>query len=95
MKKLVTPLFMVILSQLVLNVAVAGGSQAGTENNWLMMVTTKSTDTAREAEFNDWYDDIDIPDVLAVPGYMRARRGLGQRRLFSLRPRRFMVIPMI
>ncbi|MCY4363043.1 MAG: hypothetical protein OXE42_12815 [Gammaproteobacteria bacterium] len=40
------------------------------------MVKTKSTDPAREAEFNAWYDDIDIPDVLAVPGFMRARRAV-------------------
>lgn len=46
--------------------------------NWLMMVKTNSTDPQREAQFNDWYDRIDIPDVLEVPGYMRARRGMGQ-----------------
>jgi hypothetical protein len=45
-------------------------------NDWLMLVATNSTDAAREAEFNAWYDDIDIPDVLEVPGYQRARRGL-------------------
>ena len=43
------------------------------------MVKTKSTDPAREAEFNAWYDDIDIPDVLAVPGFMQARRGVHKR----------------
>lgn len=43
---------------------------------WLMMVATLCTDPARERQFNAWYDDIDIPDVLEVPGYMRARRGL-------------------
>ncbi len=42
---------------------------------WLMMVATRCTDAAREAEFNDWYDRIDVPDVLEVPGYQRARRG--------------------
>jgi predicted amidohydrolase YtcJ len=47
-------------------------------HGWLMVVKTTVTDPAREAEFNDWYDRIDIPDVLEVPGYMRARRGLGQ-----------------
>lgn len=43
---------------------------------WLMMVSTKSTDTHRDAQFNEWYDQIDIPDVLQVPGYKRARRGV-------------------
>jgi len=48
----------------------------GPDDTWLMMVATRCTDAAREAEFNTWYDDIDIPDVLEVPGYQRARRGL-------------------
>lgn len=52
---------------------------ADAENDhWFYMVKTRSADPAREAEFNAWYDDIDIPDVLAVPGFMRARRGLQQ-----------------
>jgi len=41
---------------------------------WLMMVRTVNTDPTKEREFNAWYDDIDIPDVLKVPGYWRARR---------------------
>ncbi len=43
---------------------------------WLMMVATRCTDPRREADFNTWYNDIDIPDVLQVPGYKRARRGM-------------------
>jgi hypothetical protein len=50
----------------------ADSSGAG---QWLMMVRTVNTDPAKEQEFNAWYDDIDIPDVLKVPGYWRARRG--------------------
>ena len=46
------------------------------ERPWLMMVSTQSTDAERDAQFNQWYDRIDIPDVLQVPGYKRARRGL-------------------
>ncbi|MBS0421318.1 MAG: hypothetical protein JSR66_26660 [Proteobacteria bacterium] len=53
---------------------VAGAQEA--EHPWLMMVSTKSTDTHRDAQFNEWYNQIDIPDVLQVPGYKRARRGL-------------------
>jgi hypothetical protein len=45
-------------------------------NAWLMLVATSCTDPDRETDFNAWYDDIDIPDVLEVPGYERARRGL-------------------
>jgi hypothetical protein len=28
----------------------------------------------REAEFNDWYDNHHVPDVLAVPGFVAAQR---------------------
>lgn len=44
-------------------------------SEWLMMVKSRNTDPAREAEFEHWYNEIDIPDVLVVPGYERARRG--------------------
>lgn len=50
-------------------------SRERSQRQWLMMVRTINTDPAREKEFNDWYDDIDVPDVLKVPGYWRARRG--------------------
>ena len=53
-----------------------GTVSATAGNDWLMLVATQITDPPREAEFNAWYDDIDIPDVLEVPGYQRARRGL-------------------
>jgi hypothetical protein len=46
--------------------------------HWLMLVGTKNLDPSNEGAFNHWYDDIDIPDVLKVPGYRRARRGLRQ-----------------
>ena len=45
-------------------------------SEWLMMVKSGNVDPAREAEFEHWYNEIDIPDVLAVPGYERARRGV-------------------
>src|SRR5580765_1646070 len=41
---------------------------------WLMMVRTVNTHPTKEREFNAWYDDIDIPDVLKVTGYWRASR---------------------
>jgi hypothetical protein len=64
---------MMALSQVV---AAADGS---VQPSWLMMVTTENTDPARASEFNDWYDNVDIPDVLQVPGYERARRGVQER----------------
>lgn len=60
-----------------ISVYAEGGADAEYDH-WFYMVKTRSADPARETEFNAWYDDIDIPDVLAVSGFMRARRGLQQ-----------------
>ncbi len=59
--------------------APARAEPAGPDSSrWLMLVATKNMDAANEAAFNHWYDDIDIPDVLKVTGYQRARRGIRQ-----------------
>lgn len=57
--------------------SVAAPAAAAEVREWLMMVKSRNLDPARTAEFDRWYNDIDIPDVLAVPGYERARRGHG------------------
>ena len=36
---------------------------------WLLALETNCTDPAREKEFNHWYDNVHLPDVLATPGY--------------------------
>ena len=41
---------------------------------FLMLVETNCNDPAREAEFNDWYDNIHIPDTLEAPGFIKATR---------------------
>ncbi|MFC1995404.1 DUF4286 family protein [Chloroflexota bacterium] len=41
---------------------------------WLLVVETNCVDAARETEFNEWYDKIHVPDVLEVPGFIRATR---------------------
>ena len=41
---------------------------------WLLVVETNSADAAREAEFNEWYDKIHLPDVLETPGFIKATR---------------------
>lgn len=51
------------------------GTAAAGADQWLLMVRTLNKQPARTAEFNDWYDHIDVPDVLKVPGFERARRG--------------------
>ena len=37
-------------------------------------VLTNCTDAAREDEFNEWYNNIHLPDVLTTPGIIRATR---------------------
>jgi len=59
-------------------VAQAEDSPPDVQGQWLMLVGTQNKNPAQEAAFNSWYDDIDIPDVLKVPGYKRARRALRQ-----------------
>ena len=41
---------------------------------WVLVVGTNCADKAREAEFNKWYDEIHLPDVLETPGFTRATR---------------------
>jgi hypothetical protein len=41
---------------------------------WLLVVYTDCADPSREAEFNEWYDKIHLPDVLETPGIVRATR---------------------
>lgn len=41
---------------------------------WLLVVESNCTDAAREAEFNKWYDQTHLPDVLETPGFVRATR---------------------
>lgn len=40
----------------------------------LLVVFTDPGDVAHEDEYNRWYTDEHLPDVLAVPGYVRAAR---------------------
>ena len=41
--------------------------------NHVMIVYTNPV-AGREEEFNQWYDDIHLRDLLAVPGFIAARR---------------------
>ena len=40
---------------------------------WVNLVENNA-DPAREAQFNDWYDNFHLPDALCTPGFVRARR---------------------
>lgn len=41
---------------------------------WVNLVETNCVDPSREQEFNDWYTNIHLPDVLETPGFMAATR---------------------
>lgn len=79
MNKVILPIFAMILFVTASLTSSAAAPHDIDSKHWLYMVKTKPSDPARDVEFNAWYDDIDIPDVLAVPGFMRARRAIGQR----------------
>lgn len=38
------------------------------------VVRTRPVSPEREAEFNEWYDGTHVPELLAVPGFVSARR---------------------
>ncbi len=39
-----------------------------------IMITSTECEAGREAEFHDWYDTVHIPDLLAIPGVVSAKR---------------------
>ncbi len=41
---------------------------------WINTVEVLLTDPSREKEFNDFYNNMHLPDVLKTPGFMAARR---------------------
>lgn len=41
---------------------------------WVVVVESNCGDPKREAEFNRWYNDVHVPDVLETPGVVRASR---------------------
>jgi hypothetical protein len=41
---------------------------------YLLVGESNCTDPSREDEFNRWYDNIHIPDLLEIPGMIRATR---------------------
>ena len=41
---------------------------------WINLVDVNCVDASKEKEFNDWYDNVHLPDVLDTPGFMAATR---------------------
>lgn len=42
--------------------------------NYKLVVLTNPMSAEQDAEFNDWYDNIHLDDVVAVPGFISAQR---------------------
>lgn len=41
---------------------------------WLFLVHSVCVDPAKEKEYEEWYDKVHLPDILTVPGFIRATR---------------------
>ena len=41
---------------------------------WLLVAENNCSDSRREKEFNDWYDNVHVPDILETPGFISAIR---------------------
>jgi hypothetical protein len=39
-----------------------------------MVVQSRPVSAEREDEYNDWYDNTHIPEILAIPGFVGVRR---------------------
>jgi hypothetical protein len=40
----------------------------------VLLVMTTCSDPAREEEFNRWYNEVHIPDILSIPHFVAAQR---------------------
>ena len=76
MKRSISVLVFVFLCNC--GVTVAEVEELNSASEWIYLVKTEPSEPNREREFNEWYDKIDIPDVLAVPSFLRARRAVAQ-----------------
>ena len=43
-------------------------------SKYLLKVEANCTDSSREAEFNDWYNNTHIPDIQETKGFVKATR---------------------
>jgi hypothetical protein len=41
---------------------------------YILKVRTNCSDPEKEVEYNDWYNNVHLPDVLETPGVVRATR---------------------
>jgi hypothetical protein len=40
----------------------------------IIVVQTRPVDPSREDEYNDWYSNVHVPEIVATPGFVSARR---------------------
>ena len=41
---------------------------------WILVVRTNCNDESREDEFNEWYDNVHVADVMGTLGFIKANR---------------------
>ena len=58
----------------VINMAQKNGNAPSQHIGNTVLVVTMEVDEADEAEFNNWYNDQHLPERMAIPGYVSARR---------------------
>lgn len=44
------------------------------KKKYLLFAFSDCKDPAREKEYNDWYDNMHMPDMMQVPGFIKASR---------------------
>ncbi len=42
--------------------------------SWLLVIESNCTDPGREQEFNEWYDNVHIPDIFETRCFVKAAR---------------------
>lgn len=42
--------------------------------SWFLVIESNCTDPGREQEFNEWYDNVHIPDILETRCFIKAAR---------------------
>jgi hypothetical protein len=62
----------------------------------LYLVFSNPVDESQEQDFNEWYDEVHLPEVLATPGMVSARRYKMRETKFGdligTPPQRFLVV---
>jgi hypothetical protein len=43
-------------------------------NKWIVLIESNCADPSRDQEFNEWYNNTHLPDLLKLPGVLQAQR---------------------